>query len=124
MERFWSKVEKTDTCWIWTAAVRHPSRRDPRVGGRSLPHGQFRYQGRKVDAHRVAYMLSRGLPDLNFGLIAHVCDNPRCVRPDHLELSDPSRNLQDAWARRRREHLNLAALCAWFEANPITLEAT
>jgi hypothetical protein len=89
-----------------------------------LGHGQFRFDGRKVDAHRVAYMLAHGLPDLrSFGLIAHACDNPICVNPDHLEESTPSANLRDAWQRGRRSHRNLALLCAWFEQHPIVVGA-
>lgn len=72
--RFWGKVEKSDGCWIWT-------------GGTAKGYGSFGYGGRKgkkVQAHRVAYILMGGtIPN---GLVLdHLCRTPRCVRVDHLE---------------------------------------
>lgn len=70
-ERFWAKVEKTDGCWIWTAAKTHG-------------HGVFGVNGRNRYAHILAYELLVGpVPD---GLdLDHLCRNRACVRPDHLE---------------------------------------
>ena len=76
--RFWSKVDFRGDCWLWTGSVAR------RRGG----YGQFRLAsaGRKrmVKAHRVAYELLVGpIPE---GLEPdHLCRNPRCVNPDHLE---------------------------------------
>lgn len=71
-ERFWSKVNKTDDCWIWTASLRS--------GG----YGQFNAGGKIVRAHRFAYEVLVGpIPD---GLhLDHLCRNRKCVNPDHLE---------------------------------------
>lgn len=67
-ERFWSKVNKTEECWLWTAAV-------DKAG-----YGRFgdRY------AHRYVYELKVGpVPQ---GLqIDHLCRVRHCVNPDHLE---------------------------------------
>ena len=49
-ERFWSKVNKTEACWLWTGALSH-GYGSYWVGGRS---------GRSVRAHRLAYE-ERGL---------------------------------------------------------------
>jgi hypothetical protein len=72
--RFWEKVEKTETCWNWTASK---NRRYGafKVGGR---------QGRNIAAHRFAYeMLVGEIPeDL---VLDHLCRNKKCVNPDHLE---------------------------------------
>ena len=76
--RFWKKVEKTDTCWLWTGTKR------------SDGYGRFFRTGAKLSTpvHRYAYELLVGtIPD---GLtIDHVyaygCRNRHCVNPNHLE---------------------------------------
>ena len=71
--RLWAKVDKSGDCWIWTGCrIRHG-------------YGRISGPGRKpLLAHRVAYELTYGpIPD---GLeLDHLCRNPSCVRPDHLE---------------------------------------
>ena len=76
MDRFWSKVHKTDDCWNWTAATNHT--------GEARAYGQFWFDGKLVLAHRFAYELEVGpIPD---GIDTdHLCRNRLCVRPDHLE---------------------------------------
>lgn len=72
-ERFWVKVEKTETCWLWTASLRHG-------------YGQFwhSYERGRLPAHRYAYELLMGL--IPEGLqIDHLCRNPACVNPAHME---------------------------------------
>lgn len=70
--RFLAKVDKTDTCWLWTAWIE-------RTG-----YGRFWLDGWNQIAHRVAYELYVGpIPE---GLeIDHLCRVRRCVNPDHLE---------------------------------------
>ncbi|MGJ0510229.1 MAG: HNH endonuclease signature motif containing protein [Methylocystis sp.] len=81
--RFWEKVIRGDGCWEWTAAKS--------VRG----YGTFGLRkGKMVPAHRMSWELTYGkIPD---GLIVcHHCDNPECVRPDHLFLGTYSDNTQD-----------------------------
>lgn len=93
-ERFWSKVNKDGPlwkgtpCWVWTAAK----------DGHG--YGQFVLNGKKALSHRVAWEMANGsIPD---GLeVLHLCDNPPCVRPDHLRPDTHKANLQDA-ARKGR----------------------
>lgn len=82
MNRFWSRVEKTPTCWLWLGS------RDQRG------YGTMRFQGRNQRAHRIAYQLAVGpIPE---GLLAcHHCDNPSCVRPDHIFIGTMADNIRD-----------------------------
>ena len=77
-QRFWSKVEFTDSCWLWTAGIRNG-------------YGQFK-DGRMVNAHRWAYEFCVGpVPD---GLqLDHLCRVRRCVYPWHLEPVTPRTNV-------------------------------
>lgn len=87
-ERFWSKVKKGEWCWTWQAAT----------SGNG--YGAFRYKGKQEGAHRVSWMLVYG--EIPEGLLVrHKCDNPICVRPDHLELGTISDNAQDMVIRNR-----------------------
>lgn len=65
VERFWSKVKKTDSCWIWIA------------GKKSTGYGQYWDGNKKVHPHRFAYQQIKGkIPD---GLtIDHLCRNKLC----------------------------------------------
>lgn len=98
-KRFWSKVNKTDHCWEWTASLSRTgygtftvTDRDTGLSGRS------RYKSKL--AHRVSWEIEYGpVPD---GMcICHRCDNPRCVRPDHLFVGDNLANMADKKAKGR-----------------------
>jgi hypothetical protein len=73
-ERFWSKVEKTSSCWLWRGATN--------ASGYGLSWDPTRQRPKR--AHRVSYELSVGpIPE---GLVLdHLCRNPSCVNPAHLE---------------------------------------
>lgn len=72
VRRFWSKVSKTDGCWLWQASVD------------KWGYGWFKLAGKMRRAHSVSYELVVGpVPE---GLqLDHLCRNPRCVNPAHLE---------------------------------------
>jgi hypothetical protein len=72
-QRFLEKVSVGDGCWEWLAT------------GHPRGYGYFWPKGRVwIYAHRYSYELFVGpIPD---GLkLDHLCRNPKCVRPDHLE---------------------------------------
>jgi hypothetical protein len=71
-QRFWPKVRKTKGCWRWTAATS------------PLGYGYFWDGNRLVLAHRFCYELVCGpIPAAHD--LDHLCRNPNCVNPDHLE---------------------------------------
>ena len=77
-ERFWSKVEKTDSCWVWVGA------RNPSGYGTFAAGSKKNNSRRDWRAHRYAYTVEKG--SIPAGLdLDHLCRNPSCVRPDHLE---------------------------------------
>ena len=72
-DRFWIKVEKTETCWLWKGA---------RNG---WGYGYFWLEGKTLRAHRVSYEWANGA--ISSGLqLDHLCRNRLCVNPDHLEM--------------------------------------
>jgi hypothetical protein len=87
-DRLWSRVLKGADCWEWQ-------------GGRT-PHGYGRlyYQGHYQLTHRLVYELTYGpIPDGI--LVCHHCDNPCCVRPDHLFLGTQSDTMRDMTMKNR-----------------------
>jgi DNA-binding XRE family transcriptional regulator len=86
-QRFWSKVDRTQDCWLWTGCVHH----------KTTP--TFSLGSQMVVAYRVAWCLERG--ELPEGMmIRHTCRNRLCVNPDHLLLRLRTDGSQDAWIQR------------------------
>lgn len=88
-DRFFAKVQKTDSCWLW-------------VGFRnSLGYGDFWVgRGKHMNAPRVSWMLHNGEIPKEID-VCHKCDNPRCVNPEHLWLGTAKDNLGDMFQKKR-----------------------
>lgn len=82
VELFWSRVNKTDGCWLWTGS-QHPQ------GYGAINNGK-----RRLLTHRLSWLLATG-EDPGKRLVLHKCNVRLCVRPDHLYLGGHKENLQD-----------------------------
>lgn len=93
-ERFWRKVNKNgqDDCWEWTGAVS--------CSGYGVLQKGSRGQG-IVRAHRLSLEIHKGKIPEN-ALVLHSCDNKLCCNPSHLSIGDYSRNIKEAYERKRR----------------------
>lgn len=81
-KRFWDKVRKTDECWNWVGCLNDDG------------YGSIRYENKARKAHRISYLLEYGAFDERLRVL-HSCDNPTCVRPDHLFLGTQGDNMRD-----------------------------
>ena len=88
-ERFWKKVDKTETCWNW-------------IGSKcNVGYGQFTKNSKHILAHRYSFELHnhRAIQDRMF--ILHSCDNPSCVNPEHLREGTAQENTDDMMIKGR-----------------------
>lgn len=96
-ERFWSKVNKSGDCWLWTGS-RFPK-----------GYGQAFVDRYPMGAHRVSWILTFG--EIPTGQqVLHHCDNPPCVRPDHLFLGTHKDNMRDRNTKKRMAYGNRSGM--------------
>ena len=80
---FWDVVDKSGECWMWTGA-RNPE-------GYGLFVRTVQGHPRSFMAHRWAWIVTNGAIPVD-RVIDHLCRNPSCVRPDHLEVVTQQEN--------------------------------
>jgi len=81
-ERFWSKVNKTESCWLWTGCI-------TKAG-----YGQLSLNCKTHYSHQVAWLLfGNTIPEGH--LIRHKCRNRNCCNPEHLETGTHQQNSND-----------------------------
>lgn len=79
-KRFWSYVDKSDTCWIWQGAVSKSG------------YGVIDINGKSLSVHRYSFELKNGYtPDKSMH-IDHLCRNRLCVNTSHMEVVIPREN--------------------------------
>ncbi len=91
-ERFWSKVDKSGDCWIWTGS--HDGK----------GYGVLAVERRNVRATHLSMELAGHVVSQD-KLVMHVCDNPPCVRPDHLRVATHLDNMRDMFAKGRNRSI-------------------
>ena len=84
-EKFWEKVDKTDGCWLWTAALY------------SNGYGHFRADHKDHLAHRLAWKMIVGDPVPT--LLDHTCHVRNCVNPAHLRPATVKQNNENLGMR-------------------------
>lgn len=89
--RFWAKVQKGSDCWEWSGA------RLPRG------YGTVRVDRRPWLAHRLSWVIHFG-PIRDGMFVCHTCDNPACVRPEHLFEGTALANNRDMVSKNRHAH--------------------
>jgi len=87
-DRLWSRVSFGPKCWTYNGV------KD------SDGYGWIKDGGKQLLAHRVVVAEETGV-DLSGKLVLHVCDNPACVRPDHLRVGTHKDNMRDMSSKGR-----------------------
>lgn len=87
-QRLWRSVTKSEACWEWTGART------------TAGYGHFQFLCRHYYAHRLSYEIAFGAVPSGM-VICHRCDNPKCVRPEHLFLGTHADNARDKVEKNR-----------------------
>lgn len=90
LARFEARVQRGEGCWVYTG---------PKFDSRG--YGAFTLRRRVVRAHRFAWYAEHKQPMPAGFVVMHLCDNPSCVRPDHLRLAPQIENVHDRDAKGR-----------------------
>jgi len=82
LERIWERVDKSGDCWLW-------------LGGKDGDgYGLITVRDESHRVTRLLWETERGTIQAGF-CVCHSCDNPSCVRLEHLFLGTAKDNSQD-----------------------------
>lgn len=89
---FWSKAKPDGDCLVWSKSVD------------AKGYGRVRVPGSRAHfrAHRIAFLISTGVDPRDL-LVCHTCDNPPCIRPEHLFLGTVADNVADMMEKGRHK---------------------
>lgn len=93
-ERFFEKVKKSAGCWEWTGSQKGNY-------GRIIVGSRIDGTRRVERATRVAWFIYTGKWPEND--VLQTCDNPGCVRFEHLYDGAATQNMNDMYSRKRRK---------------------
>lgn len=82
-ERFWGKVNKTDTCWLWVGSEHS-----------DYHYGIFWINQQPFRAHVYSWYLTHGNIPPNKDVL-HKCNVRLCVNPEHLYIGTALDNARD-----------------------------
>lgn len=83
VQKFYERINKTKSCWLWTGYKNHSG------------YGCMTYFGKTKGAHVVSFLIHKG--KIKKGLvIMHSCNNPSCVNPNHLSQGTHKQNMHDS----------------------------
>lgn len=84
----WGNITQTSdgSCWLWGGTPHHSG------------YGTVKWNGIQTTPHRVAYILTYGLPRKD---VLHRCGNRLCCNPSHLYDGDDIQNAADRKAHGR-----------------------
>lgn len=98
LARFWSSVVDVPSgCIEWTGRLN-----DKGYGVIGV-YERSECRSRQVLAHRLSWAIVKGV-DPGDNLVLHHCDNPKCVREEHLYLGTFRDNVQDCLRRGRHRN--------------------
>jgi len=101
-KRFWDKVDKTDSCWLWTGCVFKSG------------YGAVSINCKTYISYRISWLLfGNTIPEGH--VIRHKCRSKKCVNPTHLETGTYAENAEDKKRDKTQplgEQCNLAKLTA------------
>ncbi len=102
--RFWQYVDRSGDCWIWIGSQtgKRDIYRKPSFGVRS----------QNFVAYRISWMIHYK-EDPGDLLVCHTCDNPLCVKPQHLWLGTHSDNQKDSHDKGRVYSSNRRKIQEW-----------
>ncbi len=88
---FWERVDVGDGCWLWRGYKNRQG------------YGVVWVKGRQWRAHRLMWHAYVGTIPQGHDVLHH-CDNPSCVRPDHLFIGTDRDNAADRESKGRGNH--------------------
>jgi len=84
-ERFWDKVIKTDTCWLWMGKI-------------DDGYGRFHTAGKYYLVHRMSFVVLKQKLQENTQ-VDHLCKVRNCLNPDHLDEVTSKENTRRGLAK-------------------------